>query len=330
MVIDVHNHIILESYVKELERNGSAYAARVVGQPGGDRYILTDSGLKCPIDEISVDMHRRLNDMGAAGIDRYCVSISPCLMGYETKPSTGERIARTINDGMAALAEAYPDHVLPMGTLPIQDLDLAGRELDRITNELRFRTIILGTHLGASHLGDQQFFPLWERIEASGVLVFFHPIPTVAAAPRLGAYHLTNLIGNPLETTITVASLIVGGVLDRIPGLKIVLPHAGGYVPWIRGRWRHGQLVREEAKVNITRPIDQYLRMLYFDSLTHSPAALEFLVDTLGPDRVVLGTDYFADMGDWQQVPVIRNLPGLTDAERSLILSGNVERLIGA
>ncbi|MCC7105360.1 MAG: amidohydrolase, partial [Chloroflexi bacterium] len=226
------------------------------------------------------------------------------------------------------LRERCPERVIPMGTVPMQSVELAKRELDRATGELGFRCFQLGTHVGNRNLGDPEFTPFWERAEQSGALFFFHPTEVVAK-DRLRGYHLVNLIGNPLETTICLANLVFGGVLDRFPALKLVFAHAGGYVPWIRGRWRHGQLVREEAKVHITRPVDQYLRMVYFDTLIHSPKGLEFLVDTVGADRVVLGTDYPADMGDWHVIPTVRALPGLTPEEKDLIVKGNLERLLG-
>jgi aminocarboxymuconate-semialdehyde decarboxylase len=328
MPIDVHNHIIPEEYVREVERNGPAMGARIEPAENG-KLIVTDGGTRVVADEHNMSIDRRLADMTASGIDRICLSISPVwLISYWATPEQGERISRTHNDGLARLGGEHPDRVIPMGTVPLQSVELAKKELDRATGELGFKCFQLGTHVGTKNLGDEEFMPFWERAEQSGAVFFFHPIDVVAQE-RLRGYHLTNLIGNPLETTICVANLIFGGVLDRYPALKLVFAHSGGYVPWIRGRWRHGQLVRTEAKVNITRPIDQYLRMIYFDSLIHSPDGLELLVDTVGADRVVLGTDYPADMGDWGQVPKIQALPGLTAEEKELILDGNMERLLG-
>ena len=327
MVIDVHNHCVVGEYIREVERDSSAMAARVETAENGRRMVVTERGFRYRLDEQTTEIGRRLEDMTAAGIDRFCLSISPLLLSYGATSQQAERIARAHNDGLAALGEQHPDRVIPMGTLPMQSLELALKELDRLAGELKFRTIMIGTNVDGRNVGDPEFMPLWERIEGLGLLVFFHPIE-VAARDRLQGYHLGNLIGNPLDTTIAVASLLFGGILERFPALKFVFAHSGGYVPWIRGRWRHGQLVREEARVNIIHPIDRYLRMIYFDSLIHSPAGLEFLVRTVGPDRVVVGTDYAADMGDWHQVPVIRALPGLTEEERKLILAGNVERLI--
>ncbi|MCC6419285.1 MAG: amidohydrolase, partial [Gemmataceae bacterium] len=272
---------------------------------------------------------RRLADMTASGIDRFCLSILPPLMGYLTTPEQGALISRVQNDGLARLGRLHADRVIPMGTVPLQSVELAIKELDRAVNELGFRSFQLGTHVGEKNLGDPEFIPFWERAEASGCVFFFHPTPNdVAGKERLGGYHLRNLIGNPLETTICVASLAFGGVLERYPGLKLVLAHAGGYVPWIRGRWRHGQLVRDEAQIHITRPVEDYLSMLYYDSLIHSQKGLEFLVETVGADHVVIGTDYPADMGDWHVIPAIRALPGLTPEERDQILEGNLEHLL--
>jgi aminocarboxymuconate-semialdehyde decarboxylase len=156
--------------------------------------------------------------------------------------------------------------------------------------------------------------------EELGAFIFIHP-QVAAAAERLGFYYLRNMVGLPLETTIAGASLVFGGVLERYPGLKICLAHGGGFVPYQAGRFEHGWEVRDEAKVRLRNPPAESLGRLYFDTITHSKTALEFLIRTAGHDRVLLGSDYPFDMGNLDCVARVRAL-SIEPAARDLILGG--------
>ena len=156
--------------------------------------------------------------------------------------------------------------------------------------------------------------------------VFIHP-NNVLGTDRLNTYHLGNLIGNPTEDALAVASIIFGGVLKEFPRLKFYVAHGGGSCPFLRGRWEHGWRVRDDAKTRIDRPPSEYFRLFYFDSLTHSGPALNYLVDAVGPERVMLCSDYPYDMSDTDPVRAIAALPGISDAQRELIYGGNAMRL---
>jgi len=166
---------------------------------------------------------------------------------------------------------------------------------------------------------------VFAKLQELDVPLFLHP--SGFSPERLGSYHLNNLIGNPTDTATAAASLIFGGVLKEFPRLKVYLAHAGGSCPYLRGRWEHGWRVRPEAKQHIQKPPSEYIGLLYFDSLAHSVPALSFLVESMGPERVMLGTDYPFDMRDEDPVKTIASLPHVSNAERELIYGGNAQAL---
>jgi aminocarboxymuconate-semialdehyde decarboxylase len=215
-----------------------------------------------------------------------------------------------------------------MGMVPLQDVTEAIRELERIVQELKMPSVIIGTHVNDKNLDLPEFLPFFDRAQELDVLILVHP-HEVTARQRLKGYYLTNWIGNPLETSIAFASLIFGGVLQRLPHLKICFAHAGGYTPWIRGRWRHGYKVRSEPpEVVLKEPIYEYTERCYFDTVIFDELALEYLIRAVGSDHVLHGTDYPSDMGTWDQVPVINSFQGISQHDKDKILGGNAAALL--
>ena len=195
--------------------------------------------------------------------------------------------------------------------------------------DLGLRGAEICSKVNGADLDDKSLAPLYAKAEELDVPLFVHPSGVPELSQRLRPYYLINLIDNPMDTTIAAASLIFGGVLNEFPRLKVYLAHGGGACPYIAGRWEHGWGVRDEGKAKIDRPPSEYFRLLYFDSLVHDAAALEFLVRKVGPERVMLGTDYPFEMGNYASVQAVEAIVGLTDDERELILGGNASRLFG-
>jgi len=342
-VVDVHNHSVPGQFVEQVRREGSRYgfsvtrlaAARddssTIRTSNDDVLVTTTDGGSVDVGPQKADEETRQAEMLAAGIDLRLQTISPGMLNYGAGERAAEWGARNLNDALAGCMRAFPEHISAMATVPLQFPAMAARELERVVSEHGMRSVMIGTNVNGENLDRPNFAPFWEAAEGLGVLVFIHPKYQVGMY-RMSRYHLANLIGNPLETTIAAASLIFGGVLGRYPNLKIVLAHSGGFTPWICGRWRHGFDARgQEARAHgATESFDTYFDRLYFDTLIHDGPALRWLIERVGPDRIMLGTDYPATMGNWDQAGEIRKLDALTAEEKAKILSGNARRLLTA
>jgi aminocarboxymuconate-semialdehyde decarboxylase len=225
-------------------------------------------------------------------------------------------LAAAINESIAQRVRQHPDRFTGLGTLPLQDMNASVAEAKRAIRHLHLAGFQIGSNVGGTNLDDPYFEPLFATIAELDVPVFIHPyIP--AGAERMRRYYLHNLIGMVSETGLAIASVIYGGLLERYPNLKLIFAHAGGTLPYIHGRLDHGYLVREEECTRaIPHPPSHYLGKLYFDSISFHPAALKFLVDLVGSDHLVIGSDYPFDMGPAQPLDPIVTNPYLTEEDK--------------
>ena len=200
------------------------------------------------------------------------------------------------------------------------------KEIDRASKLPGIRGVYMGTHIMGRNLDEEALRPVFARCEQLQLPVFLHPLNPVGAE-RMRRYHLRNLIGNPTENAIAAASLIFGGVMDAFPKLDVVLPHSGGTMPALIGRWDHGASVRAEL-THMTKPPSSYLRRFHYDTITHNDWVLENLIEQVGADRVVMGSDCPADMSYTQPVTVVERLGKVSAADREKIVGGNAARLL--
>jgi aminocarboxymuconate-semialdehyde decarboxylase len=232
------------------------------------------------------------------------------------------------NDGLERMVRANPGRVAALGAVPMQDPELAAAEL----TELRRRGILAGVEVGASvagaYLGEPRFEPFWTAAEQTAAIVFVHPTTRGFDAPALAGHYLWNTVGNPFETTIAAAQMAMAGVMERHPNLVVVLAHGGGGLLAVEGRLRHAHGFQPAARADLAEPPGASIRRFHFDSVTHSRALLEALLDFAGPDRVLLGSDHPFDMADPDPIGSVQAVAASGEAEA--IRGGNARRLLAA
>ena len=324
--IDVHAHFYPERFLAAVEAWGAPFGAGVDRSDPRGPVLVVRGARTPPLEPRFFDLPARLRSMDRQGVEVQALSLT-IPMVYWADGEAGHRLARAFNDAASEAHTAHPDRFVGCTTLPMQDPPRAAQELERASGLPGIRAVYLGTNMNGRELSDPAFFPIFERCQALKLPVLLHPI-SVIGAERLQPYYLQNLLGNPFDTAVAAAHLVFGGVLDRLPRLQVCLPHAGGALPYLVGRLQHGQRVRPEARKAARRPVAAYLRRFSYDTISHDPRALRYLIDTVGADRVMLGSDFCFDMGYPRPVEVITRLRGLSRADQARILSGNAGRLL--
>jgi aminocarboxymuconate-semialdehyde decarboxylase len=272
------------------------------------------------------DIERRFKDMDAAEVDVHLLSVAPQTWLYGQEAAVGIAGATIQNDEIARLVKEHPERFSGIATLPMQAPDKAADELRRAMRKLGLHGAMIGSNIGGKNLDDPSFEPLWAAAEELDAFMMIHP-GNVAGADRLRSYYLGNLIGNPLDTTIAGACLIFGGVLERHPKLNFIMSHGGGFIPYQGGRWVHGWEVRPEPKVHVKHSPAPYLDRFLYDTILHAQAPLEFLISSVGANRVFLGSDYPYDMGTGECVRQVR-AANISAADRDIILGGHAAKIL--
>ena len=318
MVIDLHSH-----YIPMDAANSADVGIRF------DRGEDEDVRLSAPHQQMSLeanlfDLELQRADMHRQRLDRRMLVIPPFCFQYELPPALGARWSRSLNDGVHVAAAADPHHFIGFGTVPLQDIPAAVEELERIWGDLRLPGIEIASNINGLELDSPSLEPFWQRVNALELLVLIHP-HYIAGTERLGDYYLRNLLGNPFDTAIAASRLLLGGVLERHPNLRIVLSHGGGAFPFVMGRVLHGFGVRPEARLRAKEPASVASR-LFYDTIVFDPQALRYLVEAFGAKQIILGTDYPFDMGMRQPVDFVER-SGLNENSIRQILT-NGERLL--
>lgn len=326
MRIDIHSHVIPTRFIDQITESPTELSARIEG-PEGARKVIHDQGYVYPLFDEFHDPQAKLESMDRKGIDISVISPAPPMFYYWADVDLALKVAGLVNDGVADMVSAKPDRLRGMATIPMQHPDAAIAEMERVVREYGFKAIEIGTSVEGAQLTEARFRPVLRRAQDLGLFVFAHPY-YVGAKSGLESYYLTNLLGNPLDTTVMVANLMYSGVLDELPELKIGLAHGGGFLPYQLGRLVHGHKVRPEAHQHSQTSPKDLIRRFYFDSLVYEPQALRYLIDLVGADRICIGTDSPFDMGDQHPDQTIAAIPHLTEHESHEVCCGTALRLL--
>ena len=325
--VDLHCHVHTPA-ADEIAKQTAAPPVDPMQRFGSQRTADRQRELRQELDAKLTSITQRLADMDKMGIDVQAISTSPMQYYYRIEPELCQQTSRTINENLASIVAAHPDRFVALGTVPMQEPELAVRELEYCTKELGFRGMEIGTNIRRVELSDPRFDPLWAKAQELGSVIFMHPSGFTDTS-RLGPHFLTNVIGNPLDTTYAISHLVFGGVLERYPSLKFVAAHGGGYVAHYPARSDHAYRVRPECHDFIKRPPSYYFRKIYYDTMVFGETQLQHLVNLWGANHVVIGTDYPYDMGYYKPVDFVNKTRGLTRAQKDQIIGGNAAKLLG-
>ena len=327
-IYDVHAHCIPEGLVETLRADPDRYGIAVREDDGQVRASVAGKDLSIPVRRDLGDLPARLAAMDRAGVDVQLLSSWIDLSAYDLEASTGVRYARMFNEALAATVAAEPDRFVGLCNVPLQAPERAAAELRHAVTALGMVGVEIATTVAGSELDDRALDPFWATAEELRCLVLVHPLDPLTGRD-VRRFFLGNLVGNPAETTIAAAHLVFGGVLERHPELRVCLVHGGGFIPYQRGRLDQGYRAKAAVTATeLTRPPTSWLRRLYYDTVTHDPDVIAFLVAFAGAHHVLLGSDYPFEMGDAEPLSTLRRVPGLDDRARDAIASGNVQRLL--
>lgn len=320
--IDIHTHILPRDWPDLRERYGYGGWVRLEHCSGCRARMMIDDRFFREIEANCWDPDVRIADCDRCRIDVQVLSTVPVMFGYWAKPADAHDLSQLLNDHIAEVVGRWPRRFVGLGTLPMQSPDLAIRELERCTRDLGLAGVEIGSHVNGWNLNEPEVFAVFEAAADLGAAVFIHPWDMMGKE-EMPKYWLPWLVGMPAETSRAICSVIFGGVLERLPNLRIAFAHGGGSFPHTIGRIEHGFRCRPDlvAVDNDVNP-RAYLDRFYVDSLVHDAEALRYLIRLMGAERIALGSDYPFPLGEPCPGAIIDSMTDLTDEMRSRLLSG--------
>lgn len=327
--LDVHCHFFPQAFL-DAARGPNSFRASLARRADGREHLVCPGNFDHPLTPDFYAADQMLADMDRARIQMAAISAAPPTLSYWAEAGAARELASAMNESIAQRVAAHPERFLGLATVPLQDIDASITEAKRAIRTLGLHGFQIGSNVGGKNLNHPDYFPFFATVAALNVPLFVHPyIP--AGEERMQEYYLHNLLGMVAETGLAIASIIYGGVLERLPTLKIIFAHAGGVFPYIVGRMDHGYKVRaNECTAAIPQPPSHYLRQVYFDCMAFNPRALRYLVDTVGAEHVLLGSDYPFDMGPiGGPVAEVQANEYLTATEKAQICGGAAMALFG-
>jgi aminocarboxymuconate-semialdehyde decarboxylase len=300
--IDVHWHHVPKPFVKAVADGKVPLKGRYQLDENGEPEIKVDLGFREFTQELPPELSEvdaAIEHMDRVGLDVVAASVAPPLMQYLASAEDGLKISQVLNDSMAEVTSAHPERFAPLANVPLQAPEAAAKELRRAVTELGFAGAQISTQVDGQNLGDKDLRPFWEAVAELDAFIFLHPSPPPLGLRegRINRHDMGNFVGLPIESACALASLMFDGVYEDVGTIKTCFAHGGGAFPYILSRWEHGYGARLAPENPPMKNPYSYMDSVYADSLTHSPRALQFLVDTIGEDHVMLGSDYPFDMG---------------------------------
>jgi aminocarboxymuconate-semialdehyde decarboxylase len=327
--VDLHTHILPGNLPDLRDRLGHDGFVRLEPSDSGKLRMMVDGRCFREIGRNTWDPAVRLAECDDRGVAVQVLSTVPVMFSYWAKPEETLELCRRLNDHIASVVAAHPRRFTGLGTVPLQDPDLAIGETERCLEELGLPGIEIGTHVNGWNLDRAEFFPFFRRAEELGAAIFVHPWDMLGKE-RMTKYWLPWLVGMPAEVSLAICSLIFGGVLERLPRLRIAFAHGGGAFPGTVGRIERGFVARPDLCA-VDNPVNprSYLGKFYLDSLVHDADALRLLLKLAGPEKVALGTDYPFPLGEPEPGATIEALEELTPAAKDRLFRGTALEFLG-
>jgi aminocarboxymuconate-semialdehyde decarboxylase len=330
VTIDIHAHILPDETIKRLAKESPRIAPKFIERADGTLDMeIAGKLVQRPMPRAIFDLDLRLADMDANGVDLQAVCATVQTLFYDQEAELGAACAALQNDEIAAVARRHPDRLLGLATLPLQSPQKAADELKRAMRSLGLRGAQIGSNVNGRNLDDPALEPVWAAAHELKAFILVHPHGEILPGDRLKPYYMRNFVGLPFETTMAGAALVFGGVIERWPNITFCLCHGGGFLPYQAGRFMHAWQVRAEPKTRLHGSPEASIGRLHYDSITHSARALEFLIETAGAARVLLGSDYPFDMGNLDCVARVQAL-SVPQADRDMVLGRRARELLGA
>ncbi|MGB5211352.1 MAG: amidohydrolase family protein [Gammaproteobacteria bacterium] len=320
--IDIHTHILPPDWPNLKERYGYGGWVQLERHGPGCSHMTLDGSFFRDVDANCWDEQVRMSECDGHGVQVQVLSTVPIMFSYWAKAADALDLAGFLNEHIASIVAEHPRRFIGLGTLPMQDPDLAIRELERCVQKLGLSGIEIGSHINGMNLDHPDVYPVLEACAELGAAVFVHPWEMLGRE-RMGKYWLPWLVGMPAETSLSICSMIFGGVFERLPDLRVAFAHGGGAFPATIGRIEHGFKVRPDlcAVENERNPRD-YLGRFFVDALVHDPLMLRYMIDLMGADCIAMGSDYPFPLGETVPGSLIDSMD-LTPAVRERLLSGS-------
>lgn len=326
MKIDIHTHIMPEKMPNWTEKFGYGEFIHLEHR-NCEACMIKGDKLFRVVEENCYQPEARLKDMEETDVNMQVLSTIPVLFNYWAKPADGLETSRFLNDHIAETVSKESHHFIGLGTVPMQDVDLAIKEMERCMKELKMPGLEIGSNINGKNLSDESFFPFYEAAEKMDCSLFIHPWEMMGS-DQMEKYWLPWLVGMPAETSRAICSMIFGGVFEKFPNLKVAFAHGGGSFPMTIGRIEHGYKVRPDL-VAVDNPINprNYLGKFWVDSLVHDRKAMEFLIDLMGEDFICLGSDYPFPLGEHKPGKLIAKMDLGKKVTNKLLYKNAVEWL---